>query len=275
MKPNRNSKPAFTLIELLVVIAIIAILAGMLMPAFKRAKSKSKAVSRQNNLKQLQVAWFTYVSDDDDWLPPSISQGGRNQPGSWVLGNAKMDANLTNIQTGLLYSYAPSAGLYHCPADASTMNGSPIRRTRSYSMNAWLRSELSNDTYSGYGFALGEHLAQRQRYSEIVIPTPAQVFVFIDENEQSIYDGEFHTAQAKASDSIDIYGNVDPNTDAWLKLPADRHDQGAILSFADGHAEPHRWLVPKKFVGYGSPATSSLDLQDLRYMESVIPRLQW
>jgi prepilin-type N-terminal cleavage/methylation domain-containing protein/prepilin-type processing-associated H-X9-DG protein len=243
-----SRKAGFTLIELLVVIAIIAILAALLLPALSKAKSTAQNIACLNNLKQLELCWHLYAADNNDFLVPNNSVyifGGvsTNITGvSWLPDlDARHEMDPSNIVNGLLFQYNKSLAIYHCPADQSTLetaDGQPLPqlRWRSYNMSQ------SVNGYPGFDPDFALEIPSCTKFTEIRHPVPGELFVFIDESSGSIEDAQFGNPPTGYWDDGD-----------WWDLPADRHNQGGNLSFADGHVEHWKWKVPKIFSDIAQP----------------------
>jgi prepilin-type N-terminal cleavage/methylation domain-containing protein/prepilin-type processing-associated H-X9-DG protein len=265
LTPKTGLRTGFTLIELLVVIAIIAILAGMLLPALARSKSKGQAIACLNSLKQLQLGWHMYSLDSEDTMPPNIVEPDSSLPptekslgGSWVLGNAQTDTTSSNIMNGVLYRYINGTGSYRCPGDKSTLHDDPsLPRLRSYSIDSWLNADA---TKSGFPpSALTPYL--KSKSSQLSRPT--EIFTFIEDHEATIDSGAFVASNPK----------MDPSrADLWFHMPSDRHSQAGGVSFADGHVMSWHWKAPKRFRATDQAAAPGGDLADLRQTQAWIPQ---
>jgi prepilin-type N-terminal cleavage/methylation domain-containing protein len=239
MKPD-NSISGFTLVELLTVIAIIALLASLLLPVVDKAKQRAGETMCQNNIRQLQLAWIMYAADHNDKLPRNaagLDAGKTLENPGWIAGTMWLDCDAgqdltestnTELLVGERYApcgsiggYVKNAAVYHCPADRSTVSflGNLRQRVRSVSINGYMGGSEQEAGFREFS-----------KLSEITAPGPSDAWVFMDERADSINDGLF-AVNAAAQFAIVDY-------------PSCYHSGGSCLTFADGHADYHKWLEP-------------------------------
>ena len=246
MKTQKASAPkGFTLIELLVVIAIIAILAALLLPALSRAKTEAISTQCLSNKKQMQLSWAMYVNDFNDYLPINADQSQPFTVGGvtlqdwcegimdWTTSSENTNYQyLINPKVSSLGSYnANTYNIYWCPADSFL---SPIQhgqrwdhRYRSISMDGAVGDGVKY-TFPNWG---GDKMWWAVKSVNLIAPGPAMTWVFIDEHPDSIDDEILYINPAETS-----------GTGVFTELPASLHNRCCGVSFADGHAEMHKWV---------------------------------
>lgn len=270
----------FTLIELLVVIAIIALLMAIIMPALNSVKKKAATTVCLSNTKNLSLAWYMYMGDNDDRIMSSedngIEQNGtyvgwcgvpRNASGN-ILSNSQADPPVTDedekrgIEIGVLFPYVKDADAYHCPAD--NVRISLYDRTRvfvSYGVPMCL-----------YGYpnsGASQYNTQIKTFGEIT--SPSTRYVFVESAETRNWNSSHHFVLG----APEYTGNTQQW--GWWGPMAVNHGDSSVLGFCDGHSEVRKWrdqftiervdkLIAQGGGSYGIEYPPDGQTQDINYM---------
>ena len=208
-------RAAFTLVELLVVIGIIAVLVSILLPSLNRAREQAKRAKCLNNLRQIGMAFVMYNNENKGWYP-FHADGNAKYAEDWIHWQ-----QIRNIKDSAVYRYLGTAdpSIFRCPSD------DPGNRPRVL-WEPYVYSYTFN-----YLFAANAAVATRVRAASV--RSASDKIVVVDEDEQSLDDGNFHPLLV--GQTYENYLSI--RHDRRLPQGKDDNEYRGNAACADGHAE--------------------------------------
>jgi prepilin-type N-terminal cleavage/methylation domain-containing protein/prepilin-type processing-associated H-X9-DG protein len=271
---SKRSGSGFTLVELLVVISIIALLMAVLMPALARAREQGKRAACLYYQRQLTSAWMMYADDNGDKIVcgdseeygnadnPAPTNDAYNSAGvhyrerPWVMRDwgtppgwpsgvpFGVPEKKDQITKGALYRYVKDVKAYKCPrANAD--------ETRSFSV-----VDQMNVTVIAAAVLNTNVMLIKTRQD---IKKAYERMIFVD-------DGG---CEGKTEGGWTVTFQSPPQ---WWDPPSARHGDGTTFSFADGHADYHKWqehntLDCAKAAQSGCMITPTTATRDIRWAQ--------
>ncbi|HEY9510847.1 MAG TPA: hypothetical protein VIV82_13385, partial [Verrucomicrobiae bacterium] len=243
------------------------------------------------NHKQLALAWVMYVGDNNDKVIGFSTTPNAETP-NWRVqadqvattvpaGYSPEQAFKWRVQAGYkdapLFQYAPNPDIVHCPGD--------------------IRARFSWPSYAGVGGFVGGDAGLDTRLGKVIkqsqLTHPSDRFLWVEEcSSQTVtVDGQKFAENEHAWDMHPGSPTAPPRpfyTALWIDSPAAFHGSSSTFSFADGHAESHKWISglvvtfaksmsPSKYSNLnasGEGAAANAAKEDLYYVASHFPTLE-
>ncbi|MBQ6472720.1 MAG: type II secretion system protein [Victivallales bacterium] len=201
-------KNSFTLVELLTVIAIIAVLAGMLMPALSKARSKAAAINCVANQKQIMTTAIMYSNDNKQRLPYSTSNDMNNW---WTQSNDSYNGSWC----GKIYQIVLEPKVFLCNnANESSTN-------------------FTDDKY-GVSYSIVREISLL-KMTRMDNPASA-IYVFDNDTTNNLARYEEAAKGSTGDDAKTINSTWKTNLETYDAV----HDEKLNAGFVDGHAATYR-----------------------------------
>jgi prepilin-type processing-associated H-X9-DG protein len=215
-----------------------------------------------NNTKQLGLAWQMYALDNNDI---ALGPTGDNTAPGWCDGlYDQVPDGITNrtLLRSPTWKYVNSEASFRCAADPSKLRyqGKLVPRVISFAANAFLGPPTSWVTGA-------PRYKSVRKTSDLTGPGPTEVYVLLDEHENSINDAHYFSFA-----DFTRY-----NRNPWLDAPSGRHGNAGGFTFADGHSEIHKWKTSGlTTVRKASDGSTPRPYPDLPFIgPSALPDYQW